>query len=157
MRWRMMSTARLTWPSLIVSDPVSTGWSTSSVPPSRSRPRRGVSDPSPHLVSPPTRALSPRMTTMSARRLRLADFLVELRATKPSLTVLRRARRRARGVVGGGVGGRVARRRGAGGCGVGLLHRDRATVEADRRALGDLEPGAAVVEVLDGAVDAGRG
>ena len=46
------------------------------------------------------------MTTISARRLRLADFLVELRATKASLTVLRGARGRARGVVGDGVGGR---------------------------------------------------
>ena len=47
MRWRMMSTAWSTWPSLMVSVPSSAGSSTISVPPSRSRPRRGVVDPPP--------------------------------------------------------------------------------------------------------------
>ena len=50
-----------------------------------------------------------------------------------------------------------ARRRAAGGRRVGLLHRDGAPVHADGRALGDLEPGGAVVEMLDDAVDARRG
>src|SRR6478735_7745879 len=142
MRWRMMSTARLTWPSLMVSVPLSWGWSTSSVPPSRSSPRRGFIDPSAHFVRPAARPPRARMMTTSARRLRLADFLVELRATKPSLTVL--------------VGTRVRTRR-VGGSHVGLLHRQGSPVEPDGRALGDLEPRAAVVEVLDRAVDARRG
>ena len=38
---------------------------------------------------------------------------------------------------------------------VGLLHRDGATVDADRHAVSDLEPAAGVVEVLDRAEDAG--
>src|SRR4051812_25852622 len=155
MRWRMMSTARLTWPSEIVSVPVSCGWSTSSVPPSRSRPRRGVGEPPPHLARPPARTARPRMTTMRARRLRLADFLVELRATKPSLTVLLGVRGASR-CVGRDVGGCCGARDVAG-RGIGLLHGDGATVEADGGAFGDLQPGAAVVQVLDGAVHARRG
>src|SRR6478672_4161475 len=133
----------------MVSVPVSWGWSTSSVPPSRSRPRRGVIDPSAHFVRPAARPPRARMTTTSARRLRLADFLVELRATKASLTVLLGARGRTRGVVDGGVVGRRNLGCRVGGCRVRLLHRDGAPVETDGRALGDLEPGAAVVEVLD--------
>src|SRR4051812_15968208 len=152
MRWRMMSTARLTWPSLIVSVPLSCGWSTSSVPPSRSRPSRGVGEPPPHFASPPARTPRPRMTTMSARRLRLADFLVELRATKPSLTVLLGVRGASR-CVGRDLGGPRGAGR-VGGRGIGLLHGDGATVEAHGGALRDLEPGAAVVQVLDGAVHA---
>ena len=86
MRCRMMSTAWSIWPELTCWLFSSTGSRTISVPPSRSRPSRGVEEPLPQAAMPPARA--PRLRTMisSASRCRRADRFVFVRATNVSLT-----------------------------------------------------------------------